>query len=146
MDRQKKEKREKEDRNFKAFQDMVREAREQHLRKKNATLTAANHAGIGNIPEVNPFSGEKILKRDDPAVLRAHRESMWATAVGGRQPWEASSGDLPVYPDVWSYQGYRASKEILNQRELQLNQLEKDNIDTKARNIDCNGEFKCDIF
>ncbi len=80
MDRQRREKKDKEEYNFRAFNEMIKNAKAEHLAKEEAAAAAAKAAGMPSVSSqvantaVNPYSGEPILKTEDPAMLRAYRE------------------------------------------------------------------------
>jgi dynein assembly factor 1 len=69
VERQRKEKKEAEDRNFNAFQKMIDDAKAEAMRKKKEAEQNSETAEM-----INPFSGEKIIPTPDPVELRRYRE------------------------------------------------------------------------
>lgn len=77
-----------DERNFRAFENMMREGRtaklEREKEKEKAAAAANANASEGEEskvvePEVNPFSGEEIINVPESESLRAAREARWGT-------------------------------------------------------------------
>lgn len=75
------EKVEAETRNFRAFEEMVREGREIKLQREREADTAVSSSGgvIEVRPDINIFSGEAIIPVPETESLRLAREERWGT-------------------------------------------------------------------
>jgi hypothetical protein len=125
VERQREEKRAAEDRNHMLFQQMIDNARREHAERERSASLATVNANA----DVNIFSGDKIIPTNDPVLCRQYREDRWAASIGGRQSWEASSGDVAMYPEAWSFLGYRAPQSVLRERNGTLQELEATNVE-----------------
>lgn len=88
LDAIRREKKERDDRNFLLFEQMMIEGRrkrqeEEAERKKKAEKPELGGGGDSNNDEdeVNPFSGERIVPVQDCAFLQQEREKRWAAVV-----------------------------------------------------------------
>lgn len=93
-----KEKDEADERNFLAFEQMMREGKEIRRLKELEKQQEQEKLGIvksesGTIAEVNPFSGEEILPVPESEQLRIAREQRWGLAEPGTSSSEAATVD-----------------------------------------------------
>jgi len=110
------EKKDADDRNYYAFLELIKEGKEIRKQNEEAERIARGDAGVEEGKDVNPFSGETIIRMPENPILTKMREDRWNSPPAPPQepqvveladdemvmplpaPMEVDSGALPPPP------------------------------------------------
>lgn len=124
MDTIRREKKERDEKNFLYFEQMMiegrRKRREEEERKRKEAQSPESDEQAQE--EINPFSGEKILPVQDCAFLRQERERRWETVVNA--------------PDEHVFGGNNASNESNQEANHEASSPSRDSTQIEAIPVD----------